>query len=120
MRVLFIFLIVPLSLVLLSVQEIQKRLEDAYSKENAHVEEQRLNFVNTVLPILEKSIIEGKIAVYFRPNDGFAGYECNGRYEDIRPETFCDWWNQYFNTTTACTFAPEVKSCPLAIRFAKK
>lgn len=115
----FFLLLIHMCFSLLSVQEIQKRLEDAYSKENAHVEDQRLNFVNTVLPILEKSIIEGKIAVYFRPNDS-AGYECNGRYEDIRPKTFCDWWNQYFNTTTTCTFAPEVQSCPLAISFAKK
>lgn len=100
---------------LLSAQEIQKRIDDAYGKENEHVAAERLRFANAILPVLEKAIVKGEISVHFtnRPEA-----ICDGMYGDIRPLTFCDWWKQHFNKTM-CTFTSDSNYCPIGIRFYK-
>ena len=104
-----------LSSSLLSVEEIQERLIKAYTAEEKHIEDERLRFVNLILPILEKAIVEGKISVLFQSTYE----ECKeGKYEDIRPDTFCPWWNKHFNMTI-CTFTTN-NGCPLGIRFKGK
>jgi hypothetical protein len=118
MRVyLFILSLVPLCFALLSVDEIQKRIDEAYVKEQEHVEAERLKFTNAILPALEKAIIEGKISTSFSSNATMR--ECDGQYGDIRPKEFCEWWKQRFNNTL-CSYTNLVDYCPVTIRFSKK
>lgn len=115
----FLFLLIPAWASLLSIEEIQERLNKAYTSEEKHIEEERLKFTNLILPILEKAIVEGKISVLFQSTSHPPYEECKeGKYEDIRPDTFCPWWNKHFNMTI-CTFTTN-SGCPVGIRFKGK
>lgn len=94
----YVLFFVTLSFSLLSVEEIQKRIEKAYEKEAEHVESERMIFVNSIIDVLEDGIIKGKVFKTFSSKDTEKAYD--GRFGDIRPEDFCGWWNQRFNHST--------------------
>ena len=112
----FLLFFFSLSFALLSVEEIQKRINEAYEKEVAHIDSERLSFVNTILPILEEAIIKGRINAHFGPNGTNAS--CDGYYNDIRPEMFCKWWSTKFNQTI-CTYTTALY-CRIGIGFMKE
>lgn len=115
----FLLFFFSLSFALLSVEEIQKRIDEAYVKEQEHIESERMNFTNTILPVLEKAIIEGRISRSFGNIDHVL-LMCDGKYGDIRPDKFCEWWKTRFNKTL-CSFLTHIThACPLVIRFEKE
>lgn len=121
MRVsLLIFLsLFSLCCALLSVEEIRKRINEAYVKEQEHVEAERLSFVNDILPNLEKAIIKGNISTSFRSKGDSINVCWGGKYGDIRPAEFCDWWKHHF-TNALCSYTNPFDGCPLTLRFSKK
>ena len=104
---------VTLSFSLLSVEEIQKRIEEAYEKEEKHVESERMIFVNSIIDVLEDAIINGKIFRSFSRKGDLVTYD--GQFGDIRPNHFCKWWEERFKHTT-CSYNSHV----IDIRFEQK
>lgn len=109
--------VIPFCLSLLSVEEIQKRIDDAYIQEKKQIEAERLVFVNNVLPIIEDAIKQGKISVSFRFKNSTKQTICDGLYGEIQSLEFCTWWKHRFNKTI-CGYLPQ-HECPLIISFIK-
>jgi hypothetical protein len=101
----YVLFFVTLSFSLLSVEEIQKRLEKACETEEKHIESERMIFVNSIIDVLENAIINGKIFRSFSRKDDSVTYD--GQFGDIRPNHFCKWWEERFKRTT-CSYNSHV------------
>lgn len=84
-----------------------------------YLNSERLNFTNAILPVLTECIRNGEKSKWF----GVIGGGCGGvEYGNIRPDSFCGWWNDRFGETTHCRdewgFGGGV--CHIGIEFHKK
>jgi hypothetical protein len=91
-----IFSVLVISVAAITIEEAQKRLDDAFMREDANLQKGRMQALEKILSTLETEITKGKITTCWQ--DTMAGVTINsyGVRPDGMDDKFCRWWNERF------------------------